>query len=185
MAAEAKTRKRADERRDDILVAARAEFAARGFTGASTDAIARSAGISQPYLFRLYGTKKGLFIAAIDACMNDVLELFRRSAGNLRGEAALEALAAAYMDLIQRDPQRLHAQMQAYAASNDPEIQRATRRGFGALVAFAESLDVPQERVTEFFAIGMLINVLSMLGAPHVTEPWMSRLCGYTFHHAE
>ncbi|HRC07199.1 MAG TPA: helix-turn-helix domain-containing protein, partial [Miltoncostaeales bacterium] len=91
--AEPKTRKRAEERREDILVAARAEFSEHGYEGASTDAIARLAGISQPYLFRLFGTKKDLFIAATSDCMDDVLKLFQSSAGNLRGEAALAALA--------------------------------------------------------------------------------------------
>ena len=52
------TRKTADERRVEILEAARAEFALKGLYGASTDTIARRAGLSQPYLFRLFGTKK-------------------------------------------------------------------------------------------------------------------------------
>ena len=176
---EAKTRKKAEERREDILVAARAEFAAHGYDGASTDAIARLAGISQPYLFRLFGTKKELFIASIDACMQDVLALFRASAGDLRGDAALQALAGAYIELIRRDPQRLHSQMQAYAACGDPEIQDATRRGFRNLVGFVEDLDVPAGKVTDFFAMGMLINVISMLGGADGAEPWLVRLCGF------
>ena len=178
--AEPKTRKRAEERREDILVAARAEFSEHGYEGASTDAIARLAGISQPYLFRLFGTKKDLFIAATSDCMDDVLKLFQSSAGNLRGEAALAALADVYIELIRRDPQRLHSQMQAYAACGDPDIQEATRRGFRKLVAFVEDLGVPQEKVTGFFAMGMLLNVISMLGTPDGTEPWLVRLCGFS-----
>lgn len=177
--AEVRTRKRADERREDILVAARAEFAAHGFDGASTDAIARLAGISQPYLFRLFGTKKDLFIASIDACQADLLALFRSSVGELRGAAALGALAEAYVELIRREPQRLHSQMQAYAACGDPQIQEATRRGFRELVAFVEDLGVPEENVTQFFAMGMLINVISMLGTLESAEPWLVRLCDF------
>ena len=53
-------RKTAEQRRDEILDAALVEFAERGLHGASTEAIARRAGISQPYVFRLFGTKKEL-----------------------------------------------------------------------------------------------------------------------------
>ena len=60
------TRQTAEERRVAVLAAANVEFALRGLHGASTDTIARNAGISQPYLFRLFGSKKGLFIAVIE-----------------------------------------------------------------------------------------------------------------------
>ena len=56
------------ERRADIVDAAIVEFAKRGLEGTSTYDIARRAGISQPYLFRLFGTKKGLFKAATEQC---------------------------------------------------------------------------------------------------------------------
>ena len=59
------TRMTADERREAILEAARGEFASTGFHGTSTETIAERAGISQPYLFRLFGTKKELFIASV------------------------------------------------------------------------------------------------------------------------
>jgi AcrR family transcriptional regulator len=41
-----------------VLNAAIVEFARAGYAGTSTEAIATRAGISQPYLFRLFGTKK-------------------------------------------------------------------------------------------------------------------------------
>jgi AcrR family transcriptional regulator len=67
------TRQTAAERREAVLEAASAEFALRGLHGASTDAIARRAGISQPYLFRLFGSKKELFIAVVDRCYDRTL----------------------------------------------------------------------------------------------------------------
>ena len=42
---------------------------ATGLHGASTEDIAAAAGISQPYLFRLFGTKKELFLATVERCM--------------------------------------------------------------------------------------------------------------------
>ena len=61
-----KTRKSAEERREEIVSAAFEHFAQSGYNGASTDAIARDAGISQPYLFRLFRTKRELFLACVD-----------------------------------------------------------------------------------------------------------------------
>src|SRR6266480_2867809 len=92
------TRKTAAERREAVLDAALAEFAARGLGGASTEAIAAAAGISQPYVFRLFGTKKDLFTAVIARCFRETLELFQRAAEGKRGREALEAMGQAYMN---------------------------------------------------------------------------------------
>src|SRR6266511_5285804 len=89
-------RKSATERRDEILEAALVEFAAHGLDGGSTEAIAKAVGISQPYVFRLFGTKKQLFIATIERCMRGTLEMFRTAAAGLNGEEAMHAIGEAY-----------------------------------------------------------------------------------------
>src|SRR2546426_134491 len=88
-------RKTAEERRDEIVDAAFAEFAVTGLYGTSTEAIARRAGVSQPYLFRLFGTKKELFIAAVNRCFRTTLETFMRAAEGRQGEAARGRFAQA------------------------------------------------------------------------------------------
>src|SRR5438105_9673808 len=111
------TRSTAAARRDDVLDAALIEFADHGFEGASTEDIARRAGISQPYLFRLFGTKKELFKASATRCFRETLEMFQRAAEGKRGEEALKAIGQAYMDeMLTGDRVRLRAQMQAYVA---------------------------------------------------------------------
>src|SRR5919198_6653677 len=115
-------RKSANERRDEILEAALHEFAAHGLDGGSTEAIARAAGISQPYVFRLFGTKKQLFVATIERCMRGTLEMFHTASAGLGGEDALHAIGEAYSERLATDPTYLHAQMQSYAACDDPEI---------------------------------------------------------------
>src|SRR5205809_4581305 len=111
------TRQSAEERREAVLDAAQAEFAARGLHGASTEEIAKAAGISQPYIFRLFGTKKELFKAAVARCLRETLEVFQRAAEGKRGEEALHAMGDAYRTLLE-DRTRLRAQMQSYAASD-------------------------------------------------------------------
>src|SRR2546423_9374294 len=115
-------RKSADERREAVLEAALEEFAARGLDGASTEAIAAKAGISQPYVFRLFGTKKELFMAVIGRCFRQTLELFQRAAEGRRGEAAPKAMGDAYRNELLPDRTRPPPQMQAHAACQDDRI---------------------------------------------------------------
>ena len=122
-------RKTKDARREEILEAAYQEFAERGYHGASTELIARRAGISQPYVFRLFGTKKELFRVVTARCFRETLEMFQRAAEGLRGQEALEAIGRAYSARLSTDPVRLRAQMQAYAACDDPDIRETVRAG--------------------------------------------------------
>jgi AcrR family transcriptional regulator len=169
-------RKSAEERRDEILDAAMVEFALRGLHGSSTEEIARRAGISQPYVFRLFGSKKDLFKAAIARCFRETLELFQRAAEGLRGEEALRAMGSAYQEML-TDRNRLLGQMQAYAACEDPDLCSVARNGFGDIVAYVERVSgLPPEDVTRFFANGMLINVLASMDLYANPEEWSERL---------
>ena len=170
------TRLSAADRKDSILDAALVEFAERGYQGTSTEDIARRAGISQPYLFRLFGTKKDLFIGADELCFEETYAQFEKAARGLQGEQALEAMGHAYKAMISEDPRRLKMQMQAYAACDDPDIAAAVRRGFGQLVDLVESKGADPERAVSFFAAGMLINVMASMGVLGGEEPWAARL---------
>jgi AcrR family transcriptional regulator len=169
-------RKSAEERRDDILDAALEEFAERGLHGASTEAIAKRAGISQPYVFRLFGSKKDLFKASTARCLRETLETFQRAAEGKRGQEALDAMGDAYGELLV-DRTRLRAQMQAYAACDDPDIREVVRNGFGDIVAYVERVSgLPEEEVTQFFAVGMLMNVMASMDLWESPEAWSDRL---------
>ena len=169
-------RMKAGERRETVLAAAVAEFAARGLAGTSTEDVARRAGISQPYLFRLFPTKKALFLALVDRCFRQVAAAFEAAAADRVGEDALEAMGDAYDQLLQ-DRTLLLLQLQAYAACDDPEIRDATRTGFKHLWALVERLTgLPYERVVMFFAMGMLMNVAAAMDLPAVDERW-TRWC--------
>jgi AcrR family transcriptional regulator len=176
------TRLTATERKDDLLDAALIEFAERGYEGTSTEDIARRAGISQPYLFRLFGTKKELFKASVARCFRETLEMFQRAAEGRRGEDALKAIGEAYRDLLENDRVRLRLQMQAYAACDDPEICEVVRNGYGDLVAYAERVSgLEAEAIASFFAKGMLMNVLAAMQVMDAPEPWARTLlegCG-------
>ena len=170
-------RKTAEERREDVLDAALEVFAEHGLSGASTDEIARKAGISQPYLFRLFRTKKELFMASCGRCLAETLETFRAAAEGKTGEDALQAMGHAYGELIAENPARLRGQLQGYMACEDPEIAAVVHRGFGNIVDFVGGVSgVDEARLSRFFARGMLINVLASMEVLDSKQPWAKRL---------
>ena len=164
----------ATERREMVLEAAVAEFAARGLAGTSTEDVARRAGISQPYLFRLFPTKKALFLALVERCFDRVQDTFTAAVGDLTGDEALEAMADSYTRLLD-DRTLLLLQMQIYAACSDPEIRDTTRAAYKHLWEMVERITgLPFQTVVDFFAVGMLMNVAAAMDLPSVDERWTS-----------
>jgi AcrR family transcriptional regulator len=178
----------AEERRKTVLAAATVEFAQGGLDGTSTDAIARRAGISQPYLFRLFPTKKALFMEAVKQGFARVQELFEQAVvvpgGELTGEDALKVMGDAYLQLLE-DRVFLLVQLHAYAACDDAEVRATTRRGFRDLWYTVERISgVPQEQVRGFMAHGMLFNVVAAMDLSEVRERW-ARACSEWHDEAE
>lgn len=167
----------AEERRDDIVAAAAIEFAATGYAGTSTDAIARRAGVSQPYLFQLFGTKKGLFIAAVRDCFDRTRRTFETSArkakeAGLPPDQTLDQMGHGYIRLLLADRAILRLQLQAYAACEDPDIQAVVRDNYAVLwqtVARVSGADAAA--VHGWFAEGMLINVIASITPAEALDP--------------
>jgi AcrR family transcriptional regulator len=173
-AVEHRQRMPAAERRELVLEAAMTDFAVGGLAGTSTEDVARRAGISQPYLFRLFPTKKALFVELIGRCFQRVRDTFAAAAEGLTGDEALGAMADAY-ELLLEDRTLLQLQMQFYAACHDPEVRDATRAEFKGLWELAERLTgLPFQTVVDFFAVGMLMNVAAAMDLPAVDERWTS-----------
>jgi AcrR family transcriptional regulator len=170
------TRMDPDERRDQVIAAALIEFAEGGLAGTSTEAIAVRAGISQPYLFKMFGTKRDLFIAASQRCFDNVAHTFSEAAEGLAGEEALSAMGIAYKELI-ADRANLMGQLQMYAACNDPAVRDVARDGFRKLYALVQNISgAPAEQLLVFFAVGMLCNLLAALQLDQLDEPWANAL---------
>jgi AcrR family transcriptional regulator len=159
-------RRSAEERREDVLQAALLEFAMGGPERTSTSDIAERAGISQPYLYRLYPTKQALFLAAIERTFEKVCALFEQCVGDKTGQEAREAMALAYSELLSSDRTFLKLQMQAYAAStDDEEVRKVTMRCYARLWDEVVTLTgMTTEETREFFAFGMLCNVAAAFG---------------------
>jgi AcrR family transcriptional regulator len=161
-------RKSAEERREEIVHIAIEHFALGGYNGTSTEAIARDAGISQPYLFRLFRTKRELFLACSRVMHDRIGATFEAAARDVPQEEALHAMGDAYIGLLQ-DRHTLLFQMQSYAACSDPEIQACVRGSYGELVELVTRLAGAEDHeVWTFFAHGMLLNVIASLDLPSV-----------------
>jgi AcrR family transcriptional regulator len=157
-------RKSAEERREEILGVALRHFAESGYHGTSTEAIAREAGISQPYLFRLFRTKKELFLACDDRACEKILAAFRRAAAEAGPGDRLEAMGKAYVNELLTDRHALLMLMQGYVAVSDPEIRDHVRRKYGEVITEVTELSgAPAEQVWQFFATGMHLNIVTML----------------------
>jgi AcrR family transcriptional regulator len=167
----------ADERRDSIIAAATEEFATGGLVGASTEAIARRVGVSQPYVFQLFGTKKDLFLAVVRSCFGRVVLTFEDAAarwepGDAECDSRLGAMGLAYKRLV-ADRTLLLVQMQSYAACSDPDVRTAVREGWGRLYRrVSEVSGASKEEIHRFFAEGMLLNLGAAVGLPGEARNW-------------
>ena len=162
------------ERREQILAIAEREFAVAGLSGASTETIARRAGITQAYVFRLFGTKKQLFLQCVDAAFERMAVAMLAAAGGTTGIDALTAMGAKYNAMLaDRTTLLLQLQGTAAAAAGDGEVRDAVRVSFGRLwQAVADSARLDPVTVKAFLAFGMLLNTNAALDLPEVDEQW-------------
>ena len=158
----------AEQRREQVLEAALQVFAEGGYAGSTTDQVARAAGVSQPYVVRMFGSKQELFA-----------ELYRRTCARViealgsvePGPDAGERMGQAYVELL-RDHDLLQLMMHGYVAGADPEIGRIARHTLAeAYRLYQDRTGGSPEDARGFVAHGMLINVLVASGAPdHLGE---------------
>lgn len=165
----------ADERRETVLEAAMDVFAERGYLGTPTMDVAKAAGISQAYLFRLFPTKSELVVAVIQRSNERIYDTFAKAAAvaKVRGEDPLQAIGASYGTLLQ-DRRLLLTQIHAHAAAASmPEVADTAQACFARLhELIVRETGADRETVKAFFAFGMLMNVMAAIGAVDVDAPW-------------
>ncbi len=176
-----KTRRRtADERREDVINAAIIEFATFGLHGASTEAIAARAGISQPYVLRLFGTKKALFLASVERVCEQVMATWQRGLDAITATHAdaspqdrLRAMGEGYIALVD-SVDGLRLVLQSFSSAEDPEVRAAAHRWLGRMFTWIrEASGADAETVRHFFATGMMLTVAASIRAAEATdEPW-------------
>jgi AcrR family transcriptional regulator len=160
------------ERRSQVLRIAAEEFADGGLHGASTEVIARRAGITQAYVFRMFGTKKALFLEVVVAAFDRMIEGMRNAAGAGTGLDALTRMGAQYNTML-TDRTSLLLQLQGFAACGDPEVRDAVRASFGRMwQAVAGTTRLDPVTIKAFLAFGMLLSNGAALQVAELEEPW-------------
>ncbi len=164
------TRLSGERRRTLVLEAATRAFARTGFSGTSTDAVAREAGVSQPYVVRIFGTKQELFLAAFERATERIRQAFAdvlaAAPFDPDDEEDWARLGSAYTELLV-DQDALLVMMHGFAAGGTPEIGTAARRQMGAIYDVLRSSGCSEEQARDFIAQGMLLNVMVAMQAPH------------------
>lgn len=162
------SRMTAEDRREDVLHAATRAFARGGYAGTSTDAVAKEAGVSQPYVVRIFGTKLALFLAVFEQACRRIDETFAKVLADRSfdptSDDARERLGNAYTELI-ADSDLLHVMMHGFTAGSVPEIGALGRAGMARIFETLRGTGWSDEEVRDFIAYGMLLNVLLSMGA--------------------
>jgi len=165
----------ADDRRAQILDVAVSEFADKGLYGTSTETIAQVAGVSQPYLFRLFGTKRDLFLAASELCFDRIRDTFTVAAESSPDDR-LAAMGRAYLRLVSQR-RLLLMQLQTYAACADDVVRARVSRRYADLFHHVMRVSGEgEDEVRQFFAVGMLLNVTLATGTESLlNKEWLEK----------
>ena len=160
----------AEDRREIVLQAAVRAFAQGGYAGTTTDQVAREAGVSQPYVVRIFGNKLDLFLAVLELACQRVMATFEEVLADPGFDAAAEdardRLGLGYTTLM-ADGDLLRVMMHGFTAGGAvPEIGHLARTRFAAIYELlAARTGWSGEEVRDFLAQGMLLTVLMSMGA--------------------
>jgi AcrR family transcriptional regulator len=164
----------AEERREAVIRAGMQVFADRGYNGTPTAEVAKAAGISHAYLFRLFPTKAELVQAIVERSNERIYEAFAQAATEAKaaGQDVIDALGGAYVGLLE-DRGLLLSQLHAHAAASEPAIGQAMRDCFARLYDLVKRESArPDDEIRAFFAQGMLLNVMAAIDAPSSGQHW-------------
>jgi TetR/AcrR family transcriptional regulator len=154
------TRMRAEDRRELILEAATRVFGDRGYIGATTNLVAVAAGVSQPYVVRIFGTKEKLFLEVLQRALDCLLEAFRAVLAEKSELPLGRRLGLAYVNLI-GNRGLLLSLMHGFVLGRDPVIGPAARMGFMTVYRFMrDEAGFSPEETQEFLAAGMMVNTM-------------------------
>jgi AcrR family transcriptional regulator len=149
-----------DERRILVLEAATAVFGERGYAGTTTDQVAAAAGVSQPYVVRMFGTKEKLFLAVLHRALDMLMAAFRRALAEVSDVPIHDRLGLAYADLL-TDRGLLLSLMHGFVLGSDPEVGKTARAGFLEVYNFLRvDVGLAPAEASEFLAQGMMLNTL-------------------------
>lgn len=157
------TRGSAAERRTHAVSLGLGAFADHGVTTTAIQSVAALMGVSQPYVFRLFGSKKAFFLACVDDLPARITETMLNAATDT--DEPLEAMGSGFRTLV-ADGVISGFWLQACAAARaDEDIARACREVVSTtLQTLQASTGVDSEVLAVFFGRGSLVMMLQTIG---------------------
>jgi AcrR family transcriptional regulator len=157
-------RSTAAHRRAQAIAAGMRIFADQGLTTSAVQQVADEIGVSQPYVFRLFGSKQAFFLACLDELEARVRAVFREAAAAYPNDP-MPAMGAGFRELI-ADGVISGMWLQAVtAARRDEEIAARCRQLAARVLAEVERwTEAPPEDLARFAARGALVMLLQPLG---------------------
>ncbi|MGO2931804.1 TetR/AcrR family transcriptional regulator [Microbacterium sp.] len=157
------TRGSAAERRVQAVAIGLGAFADHGVTTVAIQHVAAQMGVSQPYVFRLFGSKKAFFLACVDELAPRITEMLLSTGAGV--EEPLEEMGAGFRALVS-DGVISGFWLQACAAARaDDEIASKCRDVIArSLRAVQASAGVDADVLAGFFGRGALVMMLQTLG---------------------
>ncbi len=170
----------AAQRREQLLDVAETLFATQGYAGATTAQIAKTAGVTEPIIYRHFKSKRDLFVALIERTGRRTLELWQRDLSDAQDPA--ERLARILADNPMVTPEGragYKVLLQAIPEIDDDKIAGAVATHMNGLHAFlTDEIKRAQDahRVTSRFSAEVIAWTLIHIGmgygvldAMHVT----------------
>lgn len=164
----AEPRGTADQRRVQAVDTGLAAFADHGLTTAAIHQVARTIGVSQPYVFRLFGSKQAFFLACIDELEARLVRNFSHvaeTAADPVADETLEVMGAAFRSLVS-DGVAGGFWLQACAVARADEMVAARCRALisNVLRATQDRTGVGTDDLATFLGRGALVAMLQALG---------------------
>ncbi len=153
-----RTRMRGEERRALILHSAKHVFAHSTYAEASTGELARESKVTEPMLYKHFGSKKGLFLAVLREFGTQFFDRLQERISRRAEQDVLDALAHIvddYRATIKADPEIQRLLFQAVIESGDPEIAQCINGHNRKVYAFIRQL---VERAMELGYLGSTVN---------------------------
>lgn len=120
-----RSKMRGADRRALILEEAKKAFAQKGYGGASTGELARASGITEPVLYKHFGSKRKLYLAVLSLTGAQFTERFRVLVTQRAHADLSDGLAHLLLDYRQAaldDLDGSHVLLNAGLESDDPEV---------------------------------------------------------------
>src|SRR4051794_37169303 len=157
-------RSTATQRRAEAVAAGMRVFADHGLTTSAMQQVADEVGVSQPYVFRLFGSKQAFFLACLDELEERVRGVFREAAVTCPRDP-LRAMGDGFRELV-ADGIVSGLWLQACAAARRDETVAARCRSLisGVLEETERLTGAVPSDLAGFLADGVLVMLLQALG---------------------